>query len=187
MYGRRLRAAARVLAEAATSLVVALTCLVLPASGASAASSIDCTPMGDPACRQLTPTVACQWDNGNGTHTVVFGYANPSTSTLHVDPGSHNGVSPGANDQGQPQDLPPGTVTSAFYVTVPVATWPSWRLGNSAAASGAATAACPGNPVPMVGSLVALALGVAVFGFVLLGFLSRPRSRPVLRLRQVAP
>jgi hypothetical protein len=175
MDRRRLRAAARASAMALTGVLIALSCAV--AAPASAATSIDCTPMGDPACRTLTPTVACAWTNTDGTHTVVFGYANPSTSTLHIDPGSHNGVSPGADLQGQPLDFAPGVQVSAFYVTVPATTWPSWRLGNSAASSSSATPACPGNPVPMVGSVVALGLGLGVVLLVLLGvLLARPRN-----------
>ena len=176
MLRRRVRAAARSFAVAATGVVMALTCLVLPATAASAGTSLDCTPMGDPSCRSLVPTVACVWANTTGTHTVVFGYANPSTVTLHIDPGSHNGLAPGADLQGQPLDFPPGTVISSFALTTPSATWPSWRLGNTTAYSSSTTPACPGNPVPMVGSVVALGLGLAVLLLVGLAvLLARPR------------
>lgn len=171
----------------ATGLVLALAYVVLPSTTATAASSsIDCTPMGDPACRTLVPTVACQWANPDGSHTVVFGYLNPSASTLHIDPGSHNGVAPGADLQGQPLDFPPGAVTSAFSLVAPAGTWPSWRLGNTTASSGSTTPACPGNPVPMVGSVVALGLGLGVGSLVLLGvLLARPRPRALPGPRQV--
>lgn len=181
-----MRASARRFAAAVAGLVVALACVVLPATTATAASSLDCTPMGDPACRTLVPTVACQWANPDGSHTVVFGYSNPSTSALHIDPGSHNGVSPGASDQGQPLDFPPGTVANAYYVVTPASIWPSWRLGNTATSSSSATAACPGNPVPMIGSFVALGLGLGVLLLGLLGFLlARPRPHVAVVARQV--
>ena len=181
MAGPRWGAAARMLATVVGGVLAALFCVT---TSASAATSIDCTPMGDPACRNLTPTVACVWANPNGTRTVVFGYDNPSTSTLHIDPGAHNGISPGANDQGQPLDFAPGTYPNAFVVTVPAGTWPSWRLGNNSVSASSSTPACPGNPVPVIGSLKALALGLALLLGTVLG-LMLTRSRPLVPVQAV--
>lgn len=131
------------------------------AGAASAAATIDCTPMGDPACRQLAPVLECSWDNGNGTRTLVWGYDNPTPSTLNIDIGNKNKMSPGAENQGQPTLFQPGRYANVF-TTVVTGTSADWRLGNNTAALGSGTATCAGHQVTMLGDATALALGLAV-------------------------
>lgn len=128
---------------------------------ASAAATIDCTPMGDPACRLLTPVLECSWDNGNGTKTLVWGYDNPSSNVLNIDVGNKNKMSPGADFQGQPTLFLPGRYANVF-VTVVNGTSADWRLGNNTASLGSGTATCAGHQVTVVGDATALALGLAV-------------------------
>jgi hypothetical protein len=145
------------------------------AGAASAAATIDCTPMGDSACRQLTPVLECSWDNGDGTRTLVWGYDNPTTSTLNIDIGNKNRMSPGAEDQGQPTLFQPGRYANVF-VTVVAGTSADGRLGNNTASLGRGTATCAGHQVTMVGDATALALGLAVILSLALPVLTaRPR------------
>lgn len=165
--------------RAGLALAMALSALglVLAATPAQAAI-IDCTPMGDPACRDLTPIVECAWDNGNGTRDVVFGYNNPSTSTLHIEPGSHNRLSPGADFQGQPLDFVPGRVRNVVVITV-TGTSATWRLGNTRADLAVpGTPSCATKPVPQVGSVLALGLGVFALLLTALAVVAARRRRP---------
>jgi len=162
------------------AVVAVLTGLLLasgPLVGSAVAATVDCTPFGDPACRNLTPVAECVWDNGNGSKTVVWGYRNPSDQTLRVYHGAHNRVRPGADDQGQPVLFPPGTVRNAFVTTSTGSA--SWRLGNTTVDVTGATAACATKPVPQVGSMGALAIGLFVLSMASLTLVS-PRRRSSL-------
>jgi hypothetical protein len=159
---------------AAVAVLVMLLAVVVPA-GPAAAATIDCTPMGDPACRTLTPVVECVWVETNGTRTVVWGYDNPSSTVLHIDPGNKNGLSPGPDDQGQPTEFLTGRRLNVFTTNVP-GTSASWRLGNNTAALSPSTAACPTKPVPQVGNTLALALYLLAMA-VAVPFAVRPRRR----------
>jgi hypothetical protein len=117
--------------------------------------------MGDPACRTLVPVAECVWQNTDGTRTVVWGYDNPSTLTLRIDPGSHNGMSPGADDQGQPQLFDPGRHMNAFTQTVS-GTLAEWRLGNTRVDLTSSTPTCATQPVYLVGSATALGVFLLV-------------------------
>jgi hypothetical protein len=139
-----------------TLVVVAVASLGL-VGAAPAAAAIDCTPMGDPACRTLTPVVECVWPEADGTRTVVWGYVNPSGQVLHIDVGAKNKMTPGPEGQGQPTDFQVGEYRNVFVTNVP-GTTADWRLGNITASLSAATATCPTKPVPLVGDVAALAL-----------------------------
>jgi hypothetical protein len=148
-------------------------------AGPAAAATIDCTPMGDPACRDLTPVVECVWLETNGSRTVVWGYDNPSTTTLHIDYGNKNGMSP--TDGNQPTEFVPGRKMNVFTTNVP-GTSASWRLGNNSASLSSGTAKCLTKPVSMIGDATALAIFLLLLA-VALPFAVRPRhvqvtSRP---------
>jgi hypothetical protein len=150
------------------------------AAPAQAADPTDCTPMGDPACRDLTAVVDCVWQNPDGTRTVVWGYDNPSTTTLRIDPGNKNGMSPGADDQGQPQQFEPGLHMNVFTTTISGST-AQWHLGNSKVSISGSSPACATKPVSIVGSMAALGVFAALVAVaVMVAF--RPRRRfPAVR------
>jgi hypothetical protein len=155
--GGRPRAASpawRAVTTAVACLLMALASTVL-AAPAGALDPLDCTPMGDPACRDLAPVVECVWTETNGTRTVVWGYSNPSDRTLRIGVGNKNKMSPGAEDQGQPTLFEPGTWRNVFTTNVPGSVV-SWRLGNNTAGLTTSTSVCPTKPVSLVGNLAAL-------------------------------
>jgi hypothetical protein len=139
---------------------VLLTLSVGVVASPAQAATIDCTPMGDPICKDIAPTVNCVWSNGDGTSTVVWGYTNPSTTIIRIDFGGKNKMSPGADDQGQPTLFPPGTFTNVFVNTVTGNR--TWTLGNNKVSLDSATPACLTKPVSVIGSGRALLLGIAL-------------------------
>lgn len=167
----------RVLRAALTAVLLALSLGV--AAPASAHHSINCTPMGDPACRDLTPIVECLWSNGDGTSTVAWGWNNPSSHVLHIDPGAKNKMVPGAENQGQPVDFAPGRHANVFVTTFS-GTAMEWRLGNNRAGSDASTPACPTKPVSVIGSAHALLLGITLLLAAALPVLAVRRGRRVV-------
>ena len=182
--GRAPRAATRaVLRCAVLAVVVVLSGLAgLGVAGPASADVVECTPMSDPACKDITPIVECVWVENNGSRTVVWGWNNPSTTTVHIDYGNKNKMSPGADNGGQPQDFLPGRATNAFVTNVP-GTSASWRLGNNTASLSGSTTACLTKPVSMVGSATALAVFLLLLAAAI-PFSVRPRhghvgSRPV--------
>ena len=166
------------------AVVVALSGLTgLGLAGPAAAADLDCTPMGDPACRDLMPVVECVWVETNGSRTVVWGYDNPSTDTLRIDIGNKNRMSPGSEDGGQPVQFLPGRKLNVFVTNVP-GTSASWRLGNNTASLSGAKA-CVTKPVSMVGSAAALGIFLLLLAAAI-PFAVRPRrghvgTRPVWR------
>lgn len=155
---------------------VLLTLSLGVAAPAQADHTLNCTPMGDPACRDLAPIVECIWSNGNGTSTVAWGYNNPSTHNLRIDIGNKNNMGPGAEDQGQPTLFTPGSHNNAFTTTVP-GTSIEWRLGNNKASTSSSTPACPTKPVSMIGSAHALLVGIALIAAATLPVLVGRRRR----------
>ncbi len=115
--GRPTRWGPRLLLRAAL-VGVLLTLSVGVMAAPAQAATINCTPMSDPACKDLTPIVECVWNNGDGTNTIAWGYNNPSTDTLYIDFGGKNKMAPGADDQGQPTLFTPGMHHNAFVTTV---------------------------------------------------------------------
>lgn len=180
---RIVRAAARLLVIGVATAAVAVLGALSLGTPAVAADSINCTPMGDPACRDLAPMIECVWVNTNGTRSVVWGYDNPSTSTLIIDVGNKNKMSPGGPDLGQPTVFLPGGQRNAFVTTIS-GTSLSWRLGNNDADLSSATAACATKPVPFIGNMAVLALYV-LFVAIAIPLLLRAR-RPVLSVRTPA-
>jgi hypothetical protein len=157
-------------------VLLGVSCVLAAAAPASADHSINCTPMGDPACRDLAPIVECVWSNGDGTASIAWGWNNPSSHTLHIDVGAKNKLVPGADGQGQATDFEPG-INHNIFVTTVEGTSAEWRLGNNKAATDASTPACPTKPVPMFGSARALLLGVALMFAVALPVLVARRNR----------
>jgi hypothetical protein len=143
------------------ALVGVLLTLSFGVAAPAQAATINCTPMADPACKDLTPLVECIWNNGDGTSTVAWGYDNPSTDTLSIDFGGKNKMSGGADDQGQGTVFTPGLHHNTFVTTF-TGTNRTWTLGNNKASSGASTPACPTKPVSVIGSGRALLLGIAL-------------------------
>jgi hypothetical protein len=165
------------------AVLVALSGLTgLGLAGPAAAADLDCTPMGDPACRDLAPVVECVWVEANGSRTIVWGYDNPSAITLHIDIGAKNKMSPGAEDGGQLTDFLPGRQLNAFVTNVP-GTSATWRLGNNTASLSGSTTACVTKPVSLIGNVTALAVFLLLIA-IAVPIAVRPRdghvgSRPV--------
>jgi hypothetical protein len=140
---------------------VLLTLSVGVLAAPAQAATINCTPMGDPSCKDLMPIVECIWSNGDGTYTIAWGYDNPTADILMIDVGAKNKMSPGADDQGQGTAFTPGLHHNAF-VTTGTSTSRTWTLGNNKAVSSASSPACPTKPVSLIGSGRALLLGIAL-------------------------
>jgi hypothetical protein len=143
------------------ALVGVLLTLSFGIAAPAQAATINCTPMAELACKDLTPLVECIWDNGDGTSSVVWGYDNPSTDTLTIDFGGKNKMAPGADDQGQGTVFLPGLHSNTFVTTF-TGTNHTWTLGNNKAVSSASTPACATKPVSVIGSGRALVLGLAL-------------------------
>jgi hypothetical protein len=133
-------------------------------------------------CKDLTPVAECFWRNGDGTTSVVWGWDNPRSDTASVAIGSHNRVSPGSWDQGQPTLFAPGRHRNAF-VTTSAGGDVSWRLGNRTAEvdldDPEDLARCSTKPVPQIGDVGAFLLGVLALALGSLLFVAA-RSRPVV-------
>jgi hypothetical protein len=163
-----------VLRCAMLAVLVALSGLTgLGLAGPASAATVNCTPMSDPACKDITPIVECVWVETNGSRTVVWGWDNPSTSTVHIDYGNKNKMSPGADNGGQPEDFPPGRAMNAFVTNVP-GNSASWRLGNNSDSLSGAPA-CVTKPVSMIGSITALSLYLLLMA-IAIPLAVRPRS-----------
>jgi hypothetical protein len=158
--GRGPRGSRALLRAALTAVVLVLSFGGL-AAPAAADHTLNCTPMSDDACKDLTPIVECLWSNGDGTSTIAWGYNNPSTHVIFIDFGGKNKLNPGADNQGQGTTFLPGMHHNSFTSTVN-GTDRTWTLGNEKVSTSASTPACPTKPVPMIGSLRALLVGIAL-------------------------
>jgi hypothetical protein len=171
------RRGARVSLRAAlVAVLLGLSSVLAVAAPASADHTINCTPMGDPACRDLAPIVECIWSNGDGTSSIAWGWNNPSGHLLHLDFGSKNKMSPGGDNQGQGTEFSPGVHHNVFVTTV-TGTSLQWRLGNNTDETSGSTPACPTKPVPMLGNARALLLGVTLMLAAALPVLVARRTR----------
>jgi len=158
--GRPTRWGPRLLLRAALVGVLVTLSVGVVAAPAQAAT-INCTPMGDPACRDLTPIVECIWSNGDGTSSIAWGWNNPSPHILHLDFGAKNKMTPGADNQGQGTEFGPGLNHNVFVTTI-TGTSLEWRLGNNTDETSGSTPACPTKPVSVIGNGRALILGIAL-------------------------
>ena len=123
--GRRVRAR---VARTALIAVIAVAGLVATPGAASAAGAVK-------------PFVDCSRQHANGTHTVVLGYENTSTSTITIPVGLSNTVAPAWYDGGQPTAFEPGVHRGAFSVTVSGLDYVaggSWLVGVNSALFGTA-------------------------------------------------
>ena len=159
------------------ALVAVMLTLSVGVAAPAQAATINCTPMADIACKDLTPIVECVWNNGDGTSTIAWGYDNPSTDTLMIDIGAKNKMASGADDQGQGTLFTPGLHTNAFVTTVATGTNRTWTLGNNKASTSASTPACLTKPVSVIGSARALLLGVVLMLAIGLPVLAARRDR----------
>ncbi len=108
---------------------VLLTLSVGVMAAPAQAATINCTPMGDPACKDLAPIVECIWSNGDGTNTIALGLRQPERRTRCSSTSARkNKMAPGADDQGQPTVFTPGMHHNAFVTTVSGNR--TWTLGQ---------------------------------------------------------
>ena len=173
----RLRRRGRTAALALAVIVGSMTVPVLLASPAMAAT-IDCTTNYTAAqCQVLTPTVACVFNNANGSHTAAFGYTNTSaTNDVIVNLGRGNRLSAGSVGT-PPTVFPRGTSLTAFTVTYTRAS-STWRLVGKAARASAASTPCSAAPVPGFGGTAAF-LGMLLMSLPMLLLIGRrPRRAP---------
>lgn len=126
---------------------------------AAHAEVFQCTPMSSETCKQLQPVAECVWDNGDGTRTAVWGWNNPTTDSAYIPVSNKNNMSPGSADQGQPTLFGPGRQRNVFVTTFS-GTTSIWHLGNNDATVSTGTATCASKPVPQIGSIGALLLGL---------------------------
>jgi hypothetical protein len=130
------------------------------------------------ACENLTPTLSCVWNNGDGTFAAALGFSNQSGYTLLAPAGSYENSIYGngkvANDVGQTPSFRPGDSTTAFVVT-----WNpvrgdamQWALGsnpNTLDFTSTSGPACDQHPVPIFGNATLLGIaaltGVCAFVF----------------------
>ncbi len=172
---RTTRGGRRLLLRAALTGVLLVLSFGL-ATPAQANHTINCTPMGDPSCRDLAPIVECIWNNGGGSYSIAWGYNNPSSHTLHIDVGAKNKMAPGGDDQGQGTEFAPGLHHNVFVTTITGSSL-EWRLGNNKDETSGSTPACPTKPVSVVGNGRALLLGLALMLAVGLPLLAARRSK----------
>jgi len=172
------------MAVAATALAAAPLLLAAPAAHAA---KVDTSPSTTPgtlncmswqdrdahpgACENLTPTLSCVWDNGDGTFAAALGFDNESGYTLIAPAGSYENSIYGnhdvANDVGQTSSFRPGVSETEFVVT-----WDpnhgsgmQWALGsnpNTLNFSSTSTPSCDQHPVPISGN--ATLIGIAALG-----------------------
>lgn len=169
--GRR-RAAAGALVSTAAAVAV----LATPGTAAAA----DAT--------DLTPLLDCVSRNDDGSYTAVFGYRNPTSTTIRVPIGADNQLTPERAGATLPTSFVPGELRGAFSVTVDQGYPATWHLGdddlqvraNSRPACTAAEMPAEGN-----GTGPVVALGAAgLFGVLLL---RHTRRRLAAAAAPVAP
>jgi serine protease len=89
----------------------------------------------------VAPRFECYQTRSDGKIAAVFGYSNPTASTITVPVGANNKFTTGAQDRGQPSAFLPGTNGRAFAVAYTSGAL-SWTLnGSTASVSGS-----PSNP-----------------------------------------
>ena len=142
-----------------------------------AARRFDCTTdTSAPQCADLTPVTTCDWNNGDGSYTAVFGYRNDSSKTILVGIGSNNQFSPSSGDRGQITSFPSGSATSSFTVR-----WDgsplTWKLATKTLTTSSSGTQCPAPPVPALGGPWIL-IGFLVVSFLVIVMAWRDRGAP---------
>jgi hypothetical protein len=115
-------------------------------SGDAGLGSADAADDAPPdASLPLLPMFECVVDNGDGTFTAYFNYANPNAFPLTVPIGTENHFSPSPDDQGQPTVFPPKPVdhsTPVFHVIAPNGTTLVWQLAGRSCSAGSTSKVC---------------------------------------------
>jgi hypothetical protein len=133
------------------------------------------------ACDDITPTLSCVFDNGDGSFSAALGFDNRSGYTLILPAGSYEnaiyGNGKGASDVGQTSSFRPGVSTTEFVVDwnpVRSGDHVQWALGadpntNTLFFSSTSAPACSAHPVPIMGNatMIGVAGGIAVLALLL--------------------
>jgi hypothetical protein len=119
------------------SVLLCLLLLAWPAAPAAAQTSV-------------SPVLECVITNGDGTYTAVYGYNNPSGSSVLVPVGSTNRFTPAPNDRSQPTVFAPGRHVGVLNVTFTgTITWVlTGRSSTASATSTPCRSQCPWNGTP---------------------------------------
>ena len=80
-------------------------------------------------------------DNGDGTHTAVWGYNNPNPVTVDIPIGGKNHFVPGPQGQGQPTSFNPGS-GGGFSTTFDSSKSQTWKLDGGSASADAGSRTC---------------------------------------------
>ena len=158
--GGRRNGRRRAAAGAFSSVAAAVAVLATPGTAAAAGGN------------DLTPLLDCVSRNDDGTFTAVFGYLNPTGTTVRVPVGPDNQLTPDRTGQTLPTTFLPGEARGVFSVTVDQGAGVLWHLGDdNLAARVNSKPACPPTEMPAEGNgtgpVVALAAG-GLFGVLLL-------------------
>lgn len=145
---RRLHARASRVAIAA---VVAVVAIVATPGAASAKGAV-------------TPILDCHVANSDGSRTFVFGYDNPTGSTVTIPAGPHNSITPKRYGPPPTTIFRPGVHHGVFSVTVTGDEGPVWHLQQNNVGS---ASACPSSTeLPGEGNGTGPAIGLAAAGLV---------------------
>src|SRR5436190_1259684 len=171
------RARRSVASFAVALLLGAVMTPLLAGSAFADPQPVDCTTdTSAPQCADLTPVTTCDWNNGDGSYTAVFGYRNDSSKTILVGIGSNNQFSPSSGDRGQITSFPSGSATSSFTVR-----WDgsplTWKLATKTLTTSSSGTQCPAPPVPALGEPWIL-IGFLVVSFLVIVMAWRDRGAP---------
>jgi hypothetical protein len=128
--------------------------------------------------KSIVPFMNCYWDNGNGTYTVSIGYDSKNSASQTVPIGTNNRFTSGNADRGQPTVFLTGVRNNVFVMTASAADVNNdlnWSLTGNEVSIQTPTQ-CSTKPVPQVGDLRALALGLLLLvggGLAVLAFGNR--------------
>lgn len=99
------------------------------------------------AADAVTPFFTCYLDPGNGVRRAVFGFDNPTGSTVYVQAGTGNDVIPAPNFRGQPEQFVAGHVEAAFVADF-TGNSIAWRVGSKTASFDPFGPRCEGSICP---------------------------------------
>jgi hypothetical protein len=168
------------------SLLVSLGLLTLSAGAFALAAQ-------SPASAHVQPIVECVFhDTGTGQYNALWGYNNPSASTVTLPIGGANNFAPNPADRGQGTTFSAGRHDNTFVVTWSGTGDLAWNLDTLNAHATTNSPACSSNPVPIATyqTLLWAALAVLLAGGAVL-FLRRRGTRfstaPVTELVGLSP